>query len=362
MTTYNFSAGPAMLPKSVMEEAQAEFMDWRGRGVSVMELSHRGEDFMALAQEIEADFRDLLTIPDHYHVLFLHGGAQTQFSAIPMNLLGDYQSAAYVNTGFWGKKACVEAARYTQVNLVAETESTGYLSVPPQSQWSDFSNDAYLYYVDNETINGVEFSFVPETDDVPLVCDMSSSLLSRPIDVSKYGLIYACAQKNMGMAGIAIVIVRDDLLKRKPLPTIPSIMDYRKQIDMNSMFNTPPTYAWYMAGKVFQWIKREGGLHLMEAQNREKAKMLYDLIDQSDFYTNEVEKRSRSLMNVPFYLPTPALDAKFVAKAGKQGLVGLKGHKLAGGVRASIYNSMPIEGVNRLVSFMQQFEQLNKKV
>ena len=352
---YNFSAGPAMLPRPVMEAAQAEFLDWRGSGLSVMEFSHRGKDFMALAHEIEQDFRGLLAIPKNYHVLFLHGGAQTQFSAIPMNLLDNFKSAAYVNTGFWGKKASAEASRYTNVSLIADTESAGFLSVPPQSAWGDFSKDAYLYYVDNETINGVEFPFVPAAGDVPLICDMSSNLLSRPIDVSKYGLIYACAQKNLGMAGIAIVIVRDDLLQRKPLPIIPSILDYRKQIEMHSMFNTPPTFAWYMTGKVFEWIKREGGLSVMEARNREKAKMLYDIIDQSDFYTNKVEKSARSLMNVPFCLPIPDLDARFLIEAEKQGLVGLKGHKLGGGIRASIYNAMPIEGVRLLADFMVDF-------
>ena len=356
MTVYNFCAGPAMLPTSVMEAAQAEFLNWRGLGVSVMEISHRGQHFIDLTQEIERNFRSLLSIPDNYHVLFLHGGAQTQFSAVPMNLLGNFNAAAYAVTGFWGKKAYIEASKFTQTHLVANTEPTGFNEVPAQCKWDAFSKEAYLHYVDNETINGVEFAFVPEASDVPLVCDMSSNLLSKPVDVSRYGLIYACAQKNLGMAGVTVVIVRDDLLQRAPMNSIPSILDYREQVKQHSMFNTPPTYAWYMAGKVFEWVQHEGGLAVMQKKNNEKAAKLYDLIDQTDFYSNTVQRSSRSVMNVPFALPTPELDALFVKKAADDGLVALKGHKLAGGIRASIYNAMPVAGVDALVSFMRQFE------
>lgn len=354
---YNFSAGPAMLPKEVMISAQAEFLDWHELGVSVMEVSHRNPAFVdAVALPAEQQLRRLLSIPDSYHVLFLPGGANTQFSAIPMNLLGRYQSAAYAVTGCWARKAALEAARYMSVNRVVDTESAGFNHLPPESQWADFSDEAYLYYVDNETINGVEFSSVPDAKGLPLVCDMSSNLLSRPIDVTQFDLIYACAQKNLGMSGITLVIVSDKMLTRKPMATIPSIMDYRNQVSADSMYNTPPTYSWYMAGKVFDWVTAEGGLDVMAVRNQQKSDKLYAAIDQSGFYENRVEKNARSRMNVPFHLPTPELDALFVEKAAENGLVALKGHRLVGGVRASIYNAMPMAGVEALVKFMAQFE------
>lgn len=356
---YNFSAGPAMLPDEVMQEAQAEFRDWRGMGVSVMEVSHRSREFVALVEEIEQDLRDILSIPNNYRVLFLHGGANTQFSAIPMNFLDDYTSAAYVVTGFWGKKAAKEAARYTSVNMLVNTESTGFNTLPPFEAWGDFSDAAYLYYVDNETINGVEFPFVPKSGEVPLICDMSSNLLSRAFDITKFDFIVACAQKNLGMAGVTLVIVKDDLLARKPMPTTPTMLDYREQVKNNSMVNTPPTYAWYMAGKVFKWVKSQGGLETIANRNKEKAQKLYAYVDETDFYVNKVEKYARSQMNVPFHLPTPELDALFVEKALTHGLYGLKGHRLAGGIRASIYNAMPMAGVDKLIAFMQDFIKTN---
>ncbi|PIZ03921.1 MAG: 3-phosphoserine/phosphohydroxythreonine transaminase [Gammaproteobacteria bacterium CG_4_10_14_0_8_um_filter_38_16] len=352
---FNFSAGPAMMPIEVMQQAQAAFLNWHDLGVSVSEISHRSQPFIDLAKQSEKDLRELLSIPDHYHILFLPGGARTQFSAIPMNLKDDFKSAAYVQTGHWGKSAEQEASRYLTTKVIANSESTEYTTVPAQNTWDDFSDCAYLHYTDNETIHGVEFDFIPDVKNVPLICDMSSNLLSRPFDVSKFGLIYACSQKNIAITGITIVVIRDDLLKRKPHSALPSMMNYALQMKHESMFNTPPTFEWYFASLVFQWLKKQGGLKALAQKNAEKSAKLYAYLDSQDFYQNRVEKKYRSRMNVVFHLPTPELDAAFVKAALQHHLFGLKGHTVLGGVRASIYNAMPMEGVDALISFMRHF-------
>ena len=356
MPIYNFSAGPAVLPQAVLQDARDNMLDWHGSGMSVMEMSHRAEPFLTIMQQAEADLRDLLAIPANYHVLFLQGGAWTQFSAVPMNLLRGRKSADYVHTGIWAKKAIEEASRYTSVHLAASGEANGFYAIPPWTDWQIDPDAAYVHYTSNETIGGVEFQCTPDTGDVPLIADMSSNILSKPIDVGRYGLIYAGAQKNIGPAGLTIVIVRDDLLA-EPLPGTPTMLDYRTQVQHGSMFNTPPTYAIYIAGLVFALLKREGGLQSMAERNRIKASLLYDYIDHSDFYRNPVEVKSRSRMNVPFVLHDPALDAQFLAGAEQHGLLQLKGHRLAGGMRASIYNAMPLQGVTSLVEYMQSFVQ-----
>lgn len=353
-TIYNFSAGPAMMPAEVMQEAQAEFLNWHGLGVSVAEISHRGVPYMELTKQIEANLRELVGIPDHYRVLFLPGGSRTQFAAVPMNLM-ENKKAAYVQTGYWGSAAALEASRYGDIKIVANAESSHYTHIPLQNTWDDCSDCAYLHYVDNETIHGLEFDFVPDAQNVPLICDMSSNFLSRPIDVSRYGLIYACSQKNIAITGITIVIIREDLLQRTPHAALPSIMNYALQVKHDSMYNTPPTFEWYFAGLVFQWLKRHGGLSVFAEKNAEKSGVMYDYLDSQHFYSNKVTRKNRSRMNVVFHLPTPALDAEFVREAHAVGLIGLKGHKIAGGIRASIYNAMPLEGVLQLVAFMQDF-------
>lgn len=353
-TIYNFSAGPAMMPAEVMQQVQAEFLNWHGMGVSVAEISHRGAPYMELTKQIEIHLRELVGIPSNYHVLFLSGGSRTQFASVPMNLMAG-KKAAYVQTGYWGGAAALEASRYGQIEIIANTESSHYTHIPAQNSWNDFSDCAYLHYVDNETIQGVEFDFVPDAKDVPLVCDMSSNFLSRPIDVSRYGLIYACSQKNIAIAGITMVIIRDDLLQRSVHPALPSIMNYALQVNNNSMYNTPPTFEWYFAGLVFEWLKRHGGLSVFAEKNAEKSGVLYDYLDSQHFYRNTVNRKNRSRMNVVFHLPTTELEAEFVREAHAVGLIGLKGHKIVGGIRASIYNAMPLEGVLQLISFMQHF-------
>ncbi len=355
-TVFNFSAGPSMMPQDVMKQVQAEFLDWHGMGVSVAEISHRGKPFMDLAEQSKKDLRDLLSIPENYHILFLPGGARTQFASVPMNLMGDHQCAAYVQTGYWGYVAATEAARYLTVKTIANSESLKYTTIPDQNTWDDFSDCAYLHYVDNETIHGVEFDFIPDSKNIPLVGDMSSNLLSRPFDVSKYGLIYASSQKNVAISGVTIVIIRDDLLLRKPHSALPSIMNYALQMKHDSMWNTPPTFEWYFAGLVFQWLKKQGGLKVIAEKNAEKARKIYDYLDSQDFYKNKVDKKYRSRMNVIFHLPSPELDAEFVAQAAKNNLIGLKGHKILGGIRASMYNAMPMEGIDRLIEYMQIFQ------
>ncbi len=354
---FNFSAGPAMLPEPVLRQAQEEMLDWQGSGMCVAEMSHRGKEFMAIAAQAEADLRELLAIPADYKVLFLQGGASSQFAMVPMNLLRGAEGADYLNTGSWSKKAIAEARRFGTVNVAATTEDGRFTRAPAQSELKLGEDAAYVHYTPNETIEGVEFPYVPETGGKPLVADMSSTLLSRPIDVSRYGLIYAGAQKNIGPAGLTIVIVREDLIGQ-PLTGTPTMLDYKTHADNDSMYNTPPTYAWYLAGLVFQWLKDLGGLDVMAVINERKAETLYGAIDASGFYKNPVEPQSRSWMNVPFTLANPALDETFLKEAKAAGLTTLKGHRSVGGMRASIYNAMPEAGVQALVDFMQEFERI----
>ena len=356
---FNFSAGPAVLPEAVLQQAQDELLDWHGSGTSVMEMSHRGKEFMGIAAKAEADLRELMNIPANYKVLFLQGGASAQFAMVPMNLLRGKKSADYINTGEWSKKAIKEAQRYGAVNVAASSEATRFSTVLPQKDWKLDPGAAYVHYTPNETIGGVEFSFVPDTGNVPLAADMSSTILSRPIDVTRYGLIYAGAQKNIGPAGLTIVIVRDDLLGQV-LPGTPSMFDYKIHADNESMYNTPPSYAWYIAGLVFEWLKKNGGLKAMAVTNQRKAGKLYAAIDASGgYYKNPVEKPSRSWMNVAFTLKDDKLDEPFLKGAKAAGLVQLKGHRSVGGIRASIYNAMPEAGIDALVSYMQNFMKQN---
>jgi phosphoserine aminotransferase len=356
---YNFSAGPAMLPQEVLEQAQAEMLDWQGSGMSVMEMSHRGKEFMSIAEKAEADLREVMAIPANYKVLFLQGGASSQFAMVPLNLLRGKGQADYFRTGSWSKKAIAEAKRYCDVNVVADSESEGkFTSVPAAADVSFNSNAAYVHYTPNETIEGVEFPYVPDTGDVPLVADMSSTILSRPIDVSQFDLIYAGAQKNIGPAGLTLVIVREDLIGHAQDGT-PSMFDYAIHAKGDSMYNTPPTYAWYLAGLVFAWLKDKGGLSAMAEINERKAAKLYAAIDGSDFYQNPVAKDCRSVMNVPFTLADAELDSVFLAAAKEANLVTLKGHRSVGGMRASIYNAMPEAGVDALIEFMADFERRN---
>lgn len=355
---YNFSAGPAGLPKPVMKQAQEELIDWNGLGTSVMEISHRSKEFIEVANQAEQDLRDLLDVPNNYKVLFCQGGARAQFAAVPLNLLGDNSSADYVDAGYWAESAVAEAVKYCTANVInARTEKDGKTAVVPANQWKISENAAYVHFCPNETIDGIEINDLPVTDK-PIVADMSSTILSRKIDVSKYGVIYAGAQKNIGPAGIAIVIVRDDLLELAN-QALPSILSYKVQAEKDSMFNTPPTFAWYLSGLVFKWLKEQGGVGAIEAVNKAKADLLYGFIDASPFYRNNVHPDNRSRMNVPFQLTKPELDATFLELAEAKGLVSLKGHRAVGGMRASIYNALPLEGVEALVEFMKEFEQAN---
>ncbi len=355
---YNFSAGPAMLPEAVLKQAQEEMLDYQGTGMSVMEMSHRGKDYMAIASQAEKDLRELMAIPDNYKVLFLQGGASAQFSMIPMNLLRGKTRAAYFNTGQWSKKAIKEASRYCDVHIVTSSEEQGFTTIADPGEWSIPDDVAYVHYTPNETIGGLEFDCIPETGDIPLVADMSSTILSRPIDVSKFGLIYAGAQKNIGPAGLTIVIVRDDLIGNV-MDKAPALFDYKALADGDSMVNTPPTYGWYLAGLVFKWLLDMGGLDTIAVINERKAEKLYDAIDSMDFYANPVDKRYRSWMNVPFTLKNADLDAEFLKQAAENGLVTLKGHRSVGGMRASIYNAMPEAGIDSLIDFMKSFAEQN---
>ena len=355
---YNFRAGPAVLPEEVLTRAREEMLDWRGSGMSVMEMSHRGKDFLSIAQKAEADLRELLGVPSNYKVLFLQGGASQQFAMVPLNLMGEKGKADYVHTGEWSKKAIGEGKRQGQVNVVADAAASKYTTIPPRAEWKLDPDAAYVHYTPNETIGGVEFHWVPETGGVPLVADMSSTLLSRPVDVSRFGLIYAGAQKNIGPAGLVIVIVREDLIGRAGAG-VPAMLNYKTHADAESMYNTPPTYSWYIAGLVFEWLLQNGGLSAMAEVNRRKAEKLYGAIDASGFYRNPVAKDCRSWMNVPFTLADPALDEPFLKGAKAAGLVTLKGHRSVGGMRASIYNAMPESGVDALVAFMRDFQQRN---
>ena len=343
-----------MLPPEVLEQAQAELLDWRQSGMSVMEISHRSQAFMHVAAEAEADLRGLLSMPRNYKVLFLQGGASAQFALVPLNLAAPQSTVDYVNTGHWSRKAIAEAGRYCKVHVAGDAGGD-YTRVPPQSELRFSAGAAYAHYTPNETIGGVEFGYVPETRGVPLIADMSSSILSRPIDVSQFGLIYAGAQKNIGPSGLTVVIVRDDLIGRARSET-PLVFDYRAIADNHSMLNTPPTFAWYMAGLVFKWLKRTGGLAAAGERNRIKAETLYAAIDASPLYMNPIARDARSRMNVTFALKRPELDAAFLAQAAAAGLHGLKGHRVLGGMRASLYNAMPLAGVEALIAFMREFE------
>ncbi|MEI7796628.1 MAG: 3-phosphoserine/phosphohydroxythreonine transaminase [Methylococcaceae bacterium] len=352
---YNFSAGPSMLPEVVLQQAQQELLDWRGSGMSVMEMSHRGKQFSSIAAELEADLRALMGVPENYRVLFLQGGASAQFSFIPQNILGAKTKACYVKTGAWSEKAIKDAQSYCDVVVSAESEGCNYTRIPNVADWEIDPEAAYLHYTSNETIHGVEFQTTPDAKGLPLVCDMSSNILSRFVDVSEFGLIYAGSQKNMGAAGVTVVIVRDDLLGQC-LKTVPPVFNYAEQTKNQSMLNTPTTYSWYLMGLVLKWVQAQGGVSAMEQRNIAKSAKLYQAIDNSTLYRNPVEIVSRSRMNVPFILANEALDKEFLTTAEAAGLNELKGHRSVGGMRASIYNAMPESGVDALISFMQEFE------
>jgi phosphoserine aminotransferase len=355
MRIFNFSAGPAVLPEQVLQRAAEEMLDWHGSGMSVMEMSHRGKEFISIADRAQADLRTLLAIPDNYKVLFLQGGAIAENALIPMNLLGSKNGADYVNTGEWSKKSIKEAKKYCTVNVAASAEDKNFTYVPAQETWKLNKDAAYVHICTNETIGGVEYHWQPQTGDVPLVADMSSHILSRKIDVVKYGVIYGGAQKNIGPAGLTLVIVREDLLGRA-LPITPSAFNWKEQAENDSMLNTPPTYSIYIAGLVFEWLLEQGGVAAMEQKNIAKAQLLYDYLDQTEFYSNPIAKSDRSRMNVPFKLKDESLDEAFLKGAQQNGMVQLKGHRSVGGMRASIYNAMPLEGVQALISYMKEFE------
>lgn len=355
---FNFCAGPAALPTPVLEKASAEMLDWQGKGLSVMEMSHRSPEYVSIAQKAEQDLRDLMSIPDNYKVLFMQGGATAQFAMIPMNLLRGKATADYIHTGQWSAKAIKEAKRYCDVNVVASTEDKNFTYAPMQQDLKLNPEAAYVHYTPNETIGGVEFDYIPDTGDVPLVADFSSSILSEHIDVTKFALIYAGAQKNIGPAGLCIVIVREDLLGDVLVGT-PTAMDYQVAADNGSMYNTPATYSWYLAGLVFQWLRDQGGVDAISKVNERKAKKLYDFIDSNAFYSNPVAINNRSKMNVPFVLKDDALDKIFLVEAEKAGLLNLAGHRSVGGMRASIYNAVPEEAVDALIAFMADFAEKN---
>jgi phosphoserine aminotransferase len=355
MRVFNFAAGPATLPSEVLQQVRDELLDWHGSGMSVMEISHRSKAFIAVAEEAEKLLRELLSVPSNYKVLFLQGGASGQFSAIPLNLTTPESTVDYINTGTWSKKAIGEAKRLTKVNVAADEAASNYSTAPSQGALKLTKGAAYVHYTPNETIGGVEFPYVPETNGVPLIADMSSTILSRPIDVSKFGLIYAGAQKNIGPSGLVVVIVREDLIG-KARPGTPAVWDYKAMADEGSMLNTPATFGWYFAGLVFKWLKAQGGLQAIGERNRAKADALYGYIDASGFYRNPVSKDARSWMNVPFTLAKPDLDKTFLSEANAAGLTNLEGHRSVGGMRASIYNAMPSEGVQALIAFMKDFQ------
>lgn len=352
---YNFSAGPSALPEAVLQQAKDELLDWRGSGMSVMEMSHRGKQFSSIAAELEADLRALMSIPENYQVLFLQGGASAQFSFIPQNLLGDKTKACYVKTGAWSEKAIKDAQIYCDVIVSASSEKSNFTTIPDISNWQIGSEAAYLHYTSNETIHGVEFNATPDSKGLPLVCDMSSNILSRPVDVNEFGLIYAGSQKNMGAAGVTVVIVRDDLLG-KCSKLVPSVFNYAEQAKNQSMLNTPTTYSWYLMGLVLKWVQGQGGVQAIEQRNITKSAKLYHAIDASNLYRNPVDLAFRSRMNVPFILADEALDKAFLTTAEAAGLNELKGHRSVGGMRASIYNAMPESGIDALIAFMQEFE------
>jgi phosphoserine aminotransferase len=355
MRVFNFSAGPAVMPEEVLRKAAAEMLDWHGSGMSVMEMSHRGKEFIGIADKAEASIRALLAIPDNYKVLFLQGGAIGENAIVPMNLLGGRSVADYVNTGEWSKKSIKEAKKYCTVNVAASAEDKHFTYVPEQETWKLSKDAAYVHVCTNETIGGVEYQWAPDTGNLPVVADMSSHILSRVIDVAKYGVIYGGAQKNMGPAGLTLVIVREDLLDRAMALT-PSAFNWKEQAEADSMLNTPPTYAIYVAGLVFEWLQAQGGLAAIEKRNIAKSALVYDYLDSTGFYSNPVRKADRSRMNIPFRLKDESLDEAFLKGAKENGMVQLKGHRAVGGMRASIYNAMPLEGVQALVTYMKDFE------
>ena len=352
--TYNFSAGPAVLPKSVMLRAQAEMINWHDSGMSVMEMSHRGKHYMSIIEKVESDFRSLFNVPKNYKVLFLQGGAIAQNSMVPLNLLNG-KKANYVISGYWSKRSYQDALPFGDMSIAASSESIGYTKAPDLKEWKIDSSASYIHFCSNETIHGVEYFDLPSVKTIPVVADMSSHILSRPVDISQFGVIYAGAQKNIGPAGLTIVIVRDDLLEVAS-PLTPSVFNWKTQAENQSMINTPTTYSIYMAGLVFEWLIELGGLAAIEKQNIKKAELLYNYIDSSDFYSNPIDIKNRSRMNVPFRIQNEDLHASFVTGAENLGMIGLKGHRLVGGIRASIYNAMPIEGVQALVDYMKDFE------
>jgi phosphoserine aminotransferase len=358
MRVFNFSAGPAAMPQEVLRRAADEMLNWQGSGMSVMEMSHRGAEFMSIHDAALTDLRDLLHVPRSYRILFLQGGGIGANAIVPMNLLGDKKTADFVVTGSWSQKSCAEAQKYCTAHIAANgrTEDRGFTHMPPVSEWLLSDDPAYIHLCTNETIDGVEAFTIPDVSDVPLVADVSSHILSRPMDVARYGVLYAGAQKNIGMAGLTIMIVREDLLERA-LSICPSAFEWKTIAASNSMYNTPPTYAIYIAGLVFKWVKKQGGLDVIERRNVEKAKLLYDTIDSSSLYINRVERRSRSRMNVPFFLADESRNESFLSGARARGLLQLKGHKSIGGMRASLYNALPLEGVNALIEYMKEFEQ-----
>ena len=351
---YNFSAGPAVLPGPVLEQARLELLNWEGTGASVVEVSHRSPEFSAIADRADDDLRKLLKVPENYNILFLQGGATLQFAAVPLNLARKESIVDYAITGSWGKKAQAEATRYAHTNIVTDAANNQYTCIPDPATWKVSSDAVYLHYTPNETIHGVEFHFIPEVSDSPLIVDMSSTILSQPVDIARFGLIYAGAQKNIGPAGITIVIVREDLIGRARLET-PSVVNYQVMAGSGSMSNTPPTFAWYMSGLVFQWLQKQGGLSAMADLNKRKSSKLYAAIDASDFYSNAVDSACRSRMNIPFTLADPKLDATFIERASQVGITNIRGHRSIGGMRASLYNAMPEKGVDALLSFMADF-------
>lgn len=352
---FNFCAGPAALPEAVLLRAQAELLDWHGKGLSVMEMSHRSDEFVSIATKAEQDFRDLLSIPSHYKVLFLQGGGSQQFAQVPLNLLPENGTADYIDTGIWSQKAIEEASRYGNINVAASAKPADYFAIPGQSEWKLSKDAAYVHYVPNETIGGLQFNWIPETGDVPLVADMSSDILSRPLDVSRFGMIFAGAQKNIGPSGIVVAIIREDLLGRAR-SLCPTMLNYKVAADNGSMYNTPPTLAWYLSGLVFEWLKEQGGVEAMATRNELKQRTLYDFIDASGLYSNPINPSDRSWMNVPFRLADDRLDKPFLAGAEARNLLNLKGHRSVGGMRASIYNAIDLSAVNALTSYMAEFE------
>ena len=352
--TYNFSAGPAVLPKSVMLRAQAEMLDWHGSGMSVMEMSHRGKHYMSIIEKVESDFRSLFNVPKNYKVLFLQGGAIAQNSMVPLNLLNG-KKANYVVSGYWSKRSYQDALPFGDMTIAASSEAIGYAKAPDPKDWNIDPSAAYVHFCSNETIHGVEYFDMPSIKTIPVVADMSSHILSRPVDISQFGVIYAGAQKNIGPAGLTIVIVRDDLLDVAS-PLTPSVFNWKTQVENQSMINTPTTYSIYMAGLVFEWLIELGGLEVIEKHNIKKAELLYGYIDSTDFYSNPIDIKNRSRMNVPFRIKNEDLHTSFVTGAENLGMIGLKGHRLVGGIRASIYNAMPIEGIQALVDYMKDFE------